>query len=287
MAEPLRIASIGAHPADIFDASGGTMAHHAARGDYVACIALTHGARIHDEVISSTMFKAESIPEKSELERIIEERSDVKAQEVRDACRLLGVSEVYLLGADDSVLLITDESVRCLGRVLRQVKPDVVITHFPHENDGVTWSHAIAGQITMLAIDFAGSVDTEDRTPPCRPAQVFYYGTGAAAVRRNVWDASGGYYNDVFIDIGDVIDKKLASLDCLVSQGYAGAYARKRIETTDGTFGVAAHCSYAEGFISRDAETHSHLPVTENALVLSRSSDAENIVRVSQRINVD
>ena len=45
---PLRILSIGAHPADIFDQSGGAMAHHAARGDYVACVVLTHGARIHD-----------------------------------------------------------------------------------------------------------------------------------------------------------------------------------------------------------------------------------------------
>lgn len=35
MAEPLRILSIGAHPADIFDQSGGTMAHHVDRGDYV------------------------------------------------------------------------------------------------------------------------------------------------------------------------------------------------------------------------------------------------------------
>ena len=46
MSEPLRIVSIGAHPADVFDQSGGTKAHHTARGDYVACISLTHGARI-------------------------------------------------------------------------------------------------------------------------------------------------------------------------------------------------------------------------------------------------
>ena len=51
MSKPLRIVSIGAHPADVFDQSGGTMAHHTARGDYVACISLTHGARIYDTVI--------------------------------------------------------------------------------------------------------------------------------------------------------------------------------------------------------------------------------------------
>ena len=64
---PLRILSIGAHPADIFDQSGGAMAHHAARGDYVACVVLTHGARVHDQVISDSMFHREQVPTGDEL----------------------------------------------------------------------------------------------------------------------------------------------------------------------------------------------------------------------------
>ena len=58
------------------------------------------------------------------------------------------------------------------------------------------------------------------------------------------------YYNDVFIDITDVVEKKLAAMDCLVSQGYGGAYARKRIETSDGAFGQAGGVAYSEGFIA-------------------------------------
>ena len=85
---------------------------------------------------------------------------------------------------------------------------------------------------------------------PIKVAQVFFFGAGAAAIPRNLWQSEGGYYNDVFIDITDVADKKLAALDCLVSQGYGGAYARKRIETSDGAFGSAGGCAYAEGFIS-------------------------------------
>ena len=50
MADRLRILSIGAHPADIFDQSGGTMVHHVERGDHVGCAVLTHGARVHDAV---------------------------------------------------------------------------------------------------------------------------------------------------------------------------------------------------------------------------------------------
>ena len=46
---------------------------------------------------------------------------------------------------------------------------------------------------------------------------MFYFGIGAAKIPRDVWDSEGGYYNDVCIDITDVIDKKLASLNFLVS----------------------------------------------------------------------
>jgi 4-oxalomesaconate hydratase len=287
MDKPLRLLSIGAHPADIFDQSGGAMAHHVARGDYVGCVVLTHGARVHDKVISDEMFHQDEVPEGAALEQLMAERSDVKAEEVRKACHILGVEDIHFFGADDSVLLVTKEIVRRLAQLLRQLKPDIVLTHFPKEGDGLTNAHAVAGQIALHAMALAGSVDPGDRNPPHRVAQTFFFGTGAAAVPRSVWDSEGGYYNDVFIDITDVVDKKLGALDCLVSQGYGGAYARKRIETSDGAFGSAGHCAYAEGFIRAGAETHYYLPLTEAALEIARSSDHEMIERQSQRVKVD
>ena len=287
MSQPLRMLSVGAHPADIFDQSGGTMAHHVARGDHVACVVLTHGARVHDAVVSDAMFHRDSVPEADELQRVMAERADIKAEETRQACRLLGVEEVHFFGADDAPLLVTEEAVRRLARRLRELRPDVVLTHFPREGNGVTNPHAIGGQIALHAIGFAGSVDPGDPNPPHKVAQVFFFGTGAAGARSSLWDASGGYYNDVFIDITDVIDKKLAALDALVSQGYGGAYARKRIETADGAFGGGARSPYAEGFIAMEAETHYYLPVTEHALELARASDHEIIERASYRVPVD
>ena len=80
MDRPLRLLSIGAHPADVFDQSGGTMAHHSGRGDYVACIVVTHGARVHDVVISEEMSHREEIPDADELVKLMAERSDVKTE---------------------------------------------------------------------------------------------------------------------------------------------------------------------------------------------------------------
>lgn len=280
----LRILSIGAHPADIFDQSGGAMAHHVQRGDIVGCVVLTHGARVHDAVISDGMFHRTDVPEAAELQALMNERADLKAEETRRACALLGVEDVTFFGADDAVLLVTEALVRRLASLLREKRPDIVLTHFPREGDGIVNPHAIAGQIVLGAIALAGSVDPGDRNPPHKVAQVFFFGTGAASIPRNVWSAGGGYYNDIFIDIGDVIEQKLAALDCMVSQGYGGAYARKRIETSDGAFGNAGGVAYAEGFIAMNAETHYHLPVTDYALNAARASDHELIVQRSYKI---
>ncbi len=286
-AEPLRILSIGAHPADIFDQSGGAMAHHAARGDWVGCVVLTHGARVHDAVVSDEMFHREEVPEAEDLKQLMAERSEVKAEEVRRACRSLGVEEVRFLGIDDAVLMVTEESVRTVARLVRELKPDVVLTHFPREGDGKTNAHATAGQIVLHALSHAAGVDPGDRRPPHKVAQVFFFGCGGASLPRDVWGSEGGYYNDLFIDITDVVDKKLAALDALVSQGYGGAYARKRIETTDGAFGQAGGCAYAEGFIKMSAETRYYFPVTGRALERARASDHEVIGRTSYKIATD
>ena len=247
MSDNLRLLSIGAHPADIFDQSGGTMAHHVARGDWVGCVVLTHGARVHDKVISDEMFHRSEVPQADQLTALMAERADVKADEVRRACALLGVEEIHFFGADDAVLRVTEEAVRRLARLVRELRPDVVLTHFPKEGDGLTNAHAVCGQIVLHALALAYGVDPGDNRPPHRVAQVFYFGTGAASIPRSVWDSEGGYYNDVFIDITDVVDKKLAALDCLESQGYGGAYARKRIETSDGAFGTAAGLRLCRG----------------------------------------
>ena len=230
MSEPLRLLSIGAHPADIFDQSGGTMAHHAARGDFVACVVLTHGARVHDAEISEAMFHRDEIPGADELEAMMVERAAVKAAEVRRACDILGVQDLRFFDADDALLQVDEEMVRRLARLLREIRPDVILTHFPKERSYFASAHATAGQIALNAMNLAAAVDPGDHNPPHKIAQVFFFGTGATPIASSVWDAERGFYNDVFVDIEDVIDKKLAVLDQLVSQGYAGAYARKRIQ---------------------------------------------------------
>lgn len=73
------------------------MAHHTAREDWVGCVVLTHGARVHDKVISDQMFHQKSVPDADTLTRLMAERSDLKSQEVGRACEILGVRDVFFL----------------------------------------------------------------------------------------------------------------------------------------------------------------------------------------------
>jgi LmbE family N-acetylglucosaminyl deacetylase len=280
--ENLRIVSFGGHPADTFDQSAGTMAHHAAQGDYVAAVAVTHGARIHDKKVSDEMFHVEAVPEATQLQDLIGERGDVKADEVRRACRILGFEDVFFLDAPASPLMVEGTTIRRMASLIRQLRPDIILTHFPFEHAGLG-DHAITGQMVVRAIDYAAGVDPGDRNPPVRVEQVFFFGQGGASVRNGLWDAAGGYTNDVFIDITDVIDKKFQAMECLVSQGYAGAYNRKRTENGDGAFG-GGHVAYGEGFIRMNSEVHYTLPLSPYARERGRLSDHEIMARYSWRL---
>jgi LmbE family N-acetylglucosaminyl deacetylase len=282
----LRILSIGAHPADIFDQSGGTMAHHTRRGDWVGCCVLTHGARIHDQVISEKMFHTRKVPQAAKLKEMMAQRADVKALEVRKACKILGVDHVTFFGADDAVLLPNEPTVRRLASYLRQVKPDIILTHFPDEFGGIWNPHAAAGQLVMLAVQLAVSVDPGDPRKPHRVSQIFYWGQGAGGIPSTVWDAHRAFYNDVIIDITDVVDKKLACLDLLVSQGYNGKYARKRIEISDGAFGRAGGVPYGEAYISHASQTYYHLPTSDYTIARGRMSDHQIMSYYSYRLPV-
>jgi 4-oxalomesaconate hydratase len=285
---PLRILVIGAHPADVFDQSGGTMAHHVERGDWVGCVVATTGVRTHDKVISDDMQRSKEIPAAEELTKLIDERAEVKKKEVVKACSILGIrdADIHFLGIDDVVLLVNAPMIRKLASLIRKLRPDVILTHFPFEDGGLGTAHATTGQMVLHAIPLAAGVDPGDQTPTHKVTQVYFFGQGSSSARAHLWGAQGGFTNDIMVDITDVAEKKIACLDAMESQGYGGAYARKRIETSDGAFGARVRVPYAEGFISLLSTTQYYLPVSPIDLQHSKASDHQGISRRSYRVNV-
>jgi len=271
---PLRILCVGGHPADTFDCAGGTLAHHVAQGDAVTVVALTQGTRIHDVVISERLRFAVSVPEPEALQALMAERAKVKEDEVVRACAFLGITDVRFFGYDDEVRTVREELIVRMARLLREVRPDVVVTHDPHELGVYGVHHAATSQLVLEGISAAGSVGVGDPNQPHRVAQVYFTVT-ALQYPLNVLSSRSGWFPDLLVDITDVVEQKVRALDALRSQQYGGDYARKRTEINDGAMGVIAGTAYAEGFITYLPELAHTFPVSAGRLRLARLSEAD------------
>ena len=263
MHDKLNILVVGGHPADVFDHCGGTMAHHTRDGDHVTCLALTQGLRIHDEVVSEVFRFGTADYSEEEIQKICAEREAVKYQEVKSACALFGITDVRFLSYDDKMLQVTMEMIDAVAKVIREVRPDIIVTHYIQTCGNVTNHHGNAAKIVWDAMALAGTVDFDDANPAWRtPQLMFMLNTGdtqANFAMASGHQAAANYY----VDITDVVDLKVKALDLMRSQQYAGDYARKIVESENGTFGMSARCSYAEAFIVNSPEVGDKLYLSD------------------------
>jgi len=111
---PTRVAVIFAHPDDAEFICSGTVARWAAEGRHVTYVLVTNGN------------KGSSDPTMTP-ERLVE----IRTAEQREACRILGVKDVVFLGYDDAMLVPDLNLRREMVRVIRRLKPDVVICGDP------------------------------------------------------------------------------------------------------------------------------------------------------------
>ena len=272
MRRPIHVLCIGGHPADTFDGAGGTLAHHVQNGDAVTVVALTAGTRIHDVVISDTLRFQDRLPNAEDLTALMAERATVKEDEVRRACAFLGITDVRFFGYDDAVLTLREELILRMATLIREVRPDVIVTHHPNELGEYGNHHAMTAQLVLNGIGAAHGVAVGDPNPPHRVAQVFFT-THALVMPSNVLAAPLHWYPDLIVDITDVVEAKVRALDAMRSQRYGGDYARKTIEMVDGASGSAGGVAYGEGFVTYQPEVSRLFPVSD--WLLQRASESE------------
>ena len=284
MREKLTILVVGGHPADVFDHCGGTMAHHIQQGDNVVCLALTQGLRIHDIVISEKYRTGIPEEEKEEFERIAAERAAAKEQETRDACAVFGIKDVRFLSYDEEVLLETVPMIKAVAAVIREVKPNIVITHYPYEEGGVGNHHATTGKIVNHAVELATTTDYENNIPAWRTAQQFYMIASFHTQCENLLGTMHMPFLPFYVDITDVIDLKVKALECMVSQQYGGVYARKRTEVAEGGYGHMMRTAYCEAFVPVHPDLYHTLPISQQRLDWANEMEIETRTRGGRMI---
>jgi len=261
----MKIMMICAHPADAFDDSGGTLCHHIERGDDVMVVIITTGARSHAAMFTDEKRKAKGQRDEKLAAATVKEIEDFKAEEIKGAARELGITDVRFMHVEDDIVLVKEETILEVADLIRREKPDILITHHPLQEGGLLTTHPIIGQIVMLGYEAAGARWTRDETlPPHAISQVFFIGT----INGKPWSTNHIYHPEwtIYIDIGDVVEKKVKALDHLVSQRYDGIYARKRVEAGDGWKGTRVDIAYAETFVPMIPEVLRYLPIEQSTL---------------------
>ena len=136
--------------------------------------------------------------------------AEIRRAEQTAACASLGVAEVVFLGYDDGELQATLELRRDLVRVIRQYKPEVVLTSDPSRFfSGDSYinhpDHRAAGQAALDAVAPASAMPLlwPEAGEPHRVHRVYIYGNNEP----NLW-----------VDIGETIETKIAALRQHASQ---------------------------------------------------------------------
>lgn len=274
---PLRILHTAADPADTFDMVGGTLAHHIRRGDHVTVIAFTHGVRSH---ALTTIEKSKHAGQR-QYEQFVPAAVGDKEQEVVDACALLGIRDVRFLKLDDDLLLVKEEHVRAVARVIREVRPHVLITHSPFEMAGISVAHRACCEITLLANGMSNGLMQGETTPPHRAAEIFFMWQHGETT---LLDHVAGRFPMIIIDVTDVIELKVRAMDCLKSQYYPGGLARKVLEGLGANHGVHACVPYGEAFLRHYPDVQHFLPVSEHNLRIYTEPLEQTYARLGKMI---
>jgi LmbE family N-acetylglucosaminyl deacetylase len=186
-----RILSITAHPDDVDFGAAGTVAQWTDAGlEVIYCVVTDGDAGGSDEDIPRAKM------------------ASLRRAEQIAAAKCVGVTDVRFLGYPDGQVEATIDLRRDLARVIRQVRPDRVVSSSPERNYvrlGISHpDHRAVGSATLDA------VYPDARNPFAFPELRAEEGLEAWTVRE-VW-ISGGPAPTRYVDVTDTFPRKVAAL---------------------------------------------------------------------------
>jgi LmbE family N-acetylglucosaminyl deacetylase len=221
-----RALAFGAHPDDVELQAGGTLAAWAARGVHVELACFTAGEK----------GSPDPGTDPAELGR-------VRRAEATAAAAALGASTpVHFLGAVDGELEVTMALRLVVARLVRTVRPDVVLGHDPWRRWLLHPDHRAAGTLTVDGVVAA-------RDPLYAPE---LGAEGLAAHRPHTVLLFGTDTPDELVEVTATIDAKLAALAAHASQLPDRADTERRVRTWNAAIGAEAGLAYAEAFHTLD-----------------------------------
>jgi N-acetyl-1-D-myo-inositol-2-amino-2-deoxy-alpha-D-glucopyranoside deacetylase len=220
---------VHAHPDDEAIGTGGTMAHYSGLGTRVTLVTCTLGEEGEIHVPDLAGLAA------TEADQL----GGYRITELADACAALGVRDHRFLGGagryrDSGMMGLTtndhprsfwkadlDEAATLLLEIMRDVRPQVVVTYDPNGFYGHP-DHIQAHRVTMRAVELAAAEDIA-------PAKVYWTTTSRQSLAAGI-EQFRGTSDNPFGDIERVEDLPFGSdnseIDAMID---ASAYAKLKV----------------------------------------------------------
>lgn len=195
---PARILVVVAHPDDVDFGCAGTIATWTSSGIEVAYCLVTDGEAGGDDV---SVRRGEM--------------AATRREEQRKAAAVLGVTDVEFLGYPDGRVSVTHELRRDITRVIRRMRPDRVLVQ-PAVRDlrnmyGSHPDHTATGEASLCAV-------YPDARNPFAHSELLAEEGLEPHVVPEVWVMCLDGGADLYVDITDTFDRKLAALAAHTSQ---------------------------------------------------------------------
>ncbi len=232
---PKCILGVAAHADDLEYIAGGSMAKWAAEGAEVYVLILTGGEKGTDDASADP-----------------EQLRTLRRQEQEAAADILGIKKVFYLDYGDGTLEPTLDVKRSITRIIRTVRPDIIVTWDPAMAYCVSHrfinhpDHVAAGQATLAAV-FPLCRDPlalpellrEEQLEPCKVNTILLFNFEKP---------------NCFVDVTSTLSTKVKARDAHASQAQFPADSPCDITTVAKDFGQLAGVQYAEAFIRIDID---------------------------------
>lgn len=232
---PKVVLAVGAHADDIDFTASGTVAAWAKAGAEVHYLITTDGSKGS----ADTRVKSEDLIK-------------IREQEQRNAAEALGAKDVRFLAYEDGRLEVTMDLKRDIVRVIRQIRPDTVITwdptfvYFAPEDMINHPDHRATGQATLDAV-----------FPLARDHLSFpelYKDEGLEPYKVKHLLLMNLEKQNYYVDVSDTFELKLQALKRHMSQVPDDSPHIQRLRDRSAILGAKIGVKYAEGFVRIDTQ---------------------------------
>jgi LmbE family N-acetylglucosaminyl deacetylase len=171
----------------------------------------------------------------------LDECSEIRHKEAAQAAALIGADYRPLMFPDDTVNPYDEQQQRRVVELIRQARPEVIITHAP--NDYHT-DHTNVAELVKWAGPILGIPQYETKSPPLDYNPALYH----------MDTLNGRYFEPTdYVNITDALETKLEMVKAYQSQisylkQYFGFDILEQVETVARYRGIQAGVRYAEAF---------------------------------------